>query len=114
MIKRVLMLACLLLAACASAPRPAAPSVAEIVRMSQEKVADDTIMNRIRDSRGVYKLSASELIELRRQGVSEKVLDYMQNTYFDEVRRSDRAYPGVFGGVWGGGGGSGVGVGIGF
>lgn len=112
--KRWILLSCLLIASCASVPRPAPPSMAEIVRMSQDKVSDEAIMDRIRASQGVYKLSASEFIEMRRQGVSDKVLDYMQNTYFDAVRRSERASPGMFGGVWGGSGGSGVGIGIGF
>lgn len=99
---------------CASAPRPAPLTTAEIVQMSQRKIADDIIVERIRASGAVYRLSAAELVKLHDQGVSDSVLNAMQNTQIEEVRGYGGRSTGVFGGVWGGSRGSGVGVGIGF
>lgn len=104
----------LTLLGCASAPRPTAPTTAEIVQMSQRKLPDDIIIERIRASRAVYRLSAAELVKLHDQGVSDAVLNAMQNTQIEEVRGYGARSTGVFGGIWGGSGGSGVGVGIGF
>lgn len=102
------------LSACASAPRPAPLTTAEIVQMSQRKIADDIIIERIRASGAVYRLSAAELVKLHDQGVSDAVLNAMQNTQIEEVRGYAGRSTSVFGGVWGGGRGGGVGVGIGF
>ena len=104
----------LALQGCATAPRPAALTTAEIVQMSQRKLSDDIIIERIRASGAVYRLSAAELVKLHDQGVSDAVLNAMQNTQIEEVRGYGGRSTGVFGGVWGGGRGGGVGVGIGF
>lgn len=104
----------LALQGCASVPRPAPLTTAEIVQMSERKLADDIIIERIRASRAVYRLSAAELVKLHDQGVSNAVLNAMQNTQIEEVRGYGGRSTGVFGGVWGGGRHGGVGVGIGF
>lgn len=109
----VMLLAFAALSACASAPRPAPLTTAEIVQMSQRKIADDIIIERIRASGAVYRLSAAELVKLHDQGVSDAVLNAMQNTQLEEVR-GYAGRTGVFGGVWGGSRGGGVGVGVGF
>lgn len=109
----LMLLAFAALSACASAPRPAPPTTAEIVQMSQRKIADDIIIERIRASGAVYRLSAAELVKLHQQGVSDAVLNAMQNTQIEEVRGC-AGRTRVFGGVWGGSRGSGVGVGVGF
>lgn len=104
----------LALQGCASAPRPAPLTTTEIVQMSQRKLSDDIIIGRIRASGAVYRLSAAELVKLHDQGVSDAVLNAMQNTQIEEVRSYGGRSTGFFGGVWGGGRGGGVGVGIGF
>lgn len=104
----------LALQGCASAPRPAPLTTTEIVQMSQRKLSDDIIIKRIRASGAVYRLSAAELVKLHDQGVSDAVLNAMQNTQIEEVRGYGVRSTGVFGGIWGGGRGGGVGVGIGF
>ena len=104
----------LALQGCASAPRPAPLTTAEIVQMSQRRLSDDLIIERIRASRTVYRLSAAELVKLHDQGVTNAVLNAMQNTQIEEVRNYGGRSTGVFGGVWGGGRHGGVGVGIGF
>ena len=110
----MLILGLALLSGCASAPRPAPLTTAEIVQMSQRKLSDDIIIERIRASGAVYRLSAAELVKLHDQGVSDAVLNALQNTQIEEVRGYGARSTGVFGGIWGGSGGSGVGVGIGF
>jgi len=50
----------------------------EIVRMSKAGATPDLIIAAIRDSRSGYALSATQMIELARQGVDGKVLDHIQ------------------------------------
>jgi len=71
--------------------RPPQPvSVAEIVQMSKNGTPALSIIETIRRSGTVYRLSASQLADLRTQGVADKVLNYMQHTYLQSVRRNQR------------------------
>ncbi len=71
-------------------------SVSEIVQMSKAGKSDTAIIDKIRHSGTVYRLSASQLVGLNRQGVSDGVINYMQQTYLEAVRRnqqlSDQSY----------------------
>ena len=106
-----------LLGGCASwgTPRPPAPTVEEIVQWSNDKVAPEEIIERMNKARAVYRLAASELADLKSRGVSDKVIDYMQETYiaaerWDEYQRTrDQyffygwpGYPGFYGPYWAG------------
>jgi hypothetical protein len=74
----------LALAGCAtSPPRPAPPSVAEVVTLSGQGEAPEVIIQRMKDGRGLYSLSGSELAELGAKGVAPEVLDYMQQTLLE-------------------------------
>jgi hypothetical protein len=53
--------------------------------MSKEGVPAETIIERMRDSDTVYRFTAAQLANLREQGVSDQVIDYMQQTYLDAV-----------------------------
>jgi hypothetical protein len=77
----------LLLAGCASLskPLPPAPTVDEIVQLSQ-KTPPEEIIRRMRDSRALYRLSGSQLADLKLRGVADPVLDYMQKTQLDAER----------------------------
>lgn len=77
------------LAGCATTPLPPPPTAAEIVQMAKEGQSADAIIQRIQQSRAVYQLSATQLAQLREQGVPDKVIDYMQQTYIDAVRFSE-------------------------
>ena len=59
--------------------------------MSKENVPAETIVNKMRDSRAVYRLNAAQLAKLHDQGVADLVLNYMQETYLNAVRREDLA-----------------------
>src|SRR5256885_16616213 len=66
----------------------------EVVEMAKSGVPSDAIIQKLKDSGTIYQLSASELVQLHRQGVPEPVLDYMQATYLQAIRREEasRAY----------------------
>ena len=64
------------------APAPAAPvplsnGVGEILKLAQAKVSDDTTVAFIGYSGKIYNLSAPEIVYLRQQGVSDRVLTVM-------------------------------------
>ena len=66
---------------------PPPVTVPEIIQMSKEGVPADTLIERMRDSETVYRLTAAQLAELHEQGISDQVIDYMQQTYVDAVRQ---------------------------
>ncbi len=76
----------LLTAGCATAPRPPPPAAEEIVDLSKAGVPADAIIERIRESDAIYDLPASALARLRDQGVSDRVIDEMQQTRIDAAR----------------------------
>jgi hypothetical protein len=60
-------------------------SVSEIVDMSRAGVPSSEICAEIQRTGTVYRLSASQLADLRQQGVSDDVINYMQKTYLEAV-----------------------------
>lgn len=77
----------LLVSGCATYERrPPPPTLDEIVQMSKQGVAPEEIIRRLKETGAVYELSGSKLAALREAGVSDKVLDYLQQTYVDAVR----------------------------
>lgn len=78
------------------------------MQMSKDKVPDDQIIKKIAESGTIYRLTASQLADLRQAGVSDQVINYMQMTYLDAVRREqareDMRYwsPGPNGYLYGG------------
>lgn len=62
---------------------PAAPALAygvsDVLKLSQAKVSDDTIIAYIKSSRNSYGLNASQILYLKDQGVSDQVLTAMLN-----------------------------------
>ncbi len=61
--------------------------VSEVIQMSKENVPTEIIVNKMRDSKTVYRLNAAQLAQLHDQGVADPVLNYMQETYLNAVRR---------------------------
>lgn len=57
----------------------------EIVQMTQQKVADEVIINHIRTTGSNYDLRTDDILFLRQQGVSDRVIAEMQ------VRRAPHA-----------------------
>src|SRR5258705_12272053 len=64
--------------------------VSEVIQMSKENAPAETSVDKMRYSGTVYRLNAAELAQLHDQGVSDPVLDYMQQTLINNVRREQR------------------------
>jgi hypothetical protein len=65
-------------------------TVSDVIHMSQEGVPAETILDHMRESKTVYRLTASQLAQLRGQGVANQVVDYMQQTALYAVRHDQR------------------------
>jgi hypothetical protein len=79
------------LAGCANmtGERPAPLTRAEIVRMAQAGEPPGNIIERLQATQSVIFLSATEILELNRQGVQPEVLEWMQREQVRELRRRD-------------------------
>jgi len=92
----LLLLLPLLAVGCATRPRPAPLSLAEVISMSKAGAWDDDIIRRIEESGTVYRLGANDVVRLRQEGVSERVINYMMETYtraaVNEQQRRDAFY----------------------
>jgi hypothetical protein len=104
----LVILGSLLLVGCASFQGSQAPvTVPQIIQMSQEKVTAYEIIKRIHMSGTVYRLDASQITSLREQGVSDPVINHMQRTYLEAVRKHkqlvDRSHWTEVDGWWYGG-----------
>ena len=76
-----------LLSGCAIlAPSKPAVTVGEVIQMSKEGVPAQTIVQRMRDSETVYRLTAAQLAELHDLGVADPVLNYMQRSFIEAER----------------------------
>jgi hypothetical protein len=78
-------------------------TVDQIVQMSKAGTPSDDIIKQIAESGTIYRLNASQLADLRQAGVSDQVINYMQQTYLDAVRR-DQARQDMRYWAWGPGG----------
>lgn len=67
-------------AADAMAALPPPPSLQEIIRMTQQGVADETIITLVRQSRAVYRLTPDEISMLKDNRVSDRVVQELINT----------------------------------
>jgi len=55
-------------------------SVADVKALAKAGISEDVIINQIQNSRTVYHLSASDIVDLRDAGVTDKIVNYMINT----------------------------------
>lgn len=98
----------LALVGCASVPPPAPVTIPDVIRLSRAGDPPEKIIQRMRDAGMVYRLKGSQLARLHQQGVPDTVLDYMQHTYLEAVRRDqymedwNRWWPGPDGYFYGG------------
>jgi hypothetical protein len=67
--------------------RPAPVTVPQIVSMAKSGVPAAGIISKIKASGTAYRLKASQLAKLENDGVPAEVINYMQKTYIDAVRR---------------------------
>ena len=62
-------------------------TVPQIVAMSREGVPAEEIIGRIQHSRVIYRLLPNQVEYLRRKGVSDQVLAFIQNSYRSALQR---------------------------
>ena len=62
-------------------------TVPEIIAMSKKGMPAKDIIAKIKASHTLYNLKASQLADLRDQGVPNQVINYMQRTYLIAVKR---------------------------
>lgn len=71
-------------------------TIPDIVEMSRTGVPPEAIIDKMRESRTVYRLKADEIAELREEGVPESVVDYIQEAYANALKQnqalSERKY----------------------
>ena len=75
-------------AGCLSASPPPEPvTVPDVVAMSKSGTPTSDILLKMKESGTVYRLTASQLSDLTKDGVAPEVIDYMQQTYLEAVRK---------------------------
>ena len=62
------------------ATAPPALTLAQIKEMTAKGVSDDTLLNALRASRAVYKLTSKDVMDLQEAKVSQAVIDYLLST----------------------------------
>jgi len=88
-----LFLGVLLLAGCATVSRPVPLTQADVISMTKAGLTDEEIIRRIDGTRTVFRLGSDDVVRLRQEGVSDRVVNYMLDTYtryaVAEQRRRD-------------------------
>jgi hypothetical protein len=64
-------------------------TVPEIIDMTKAGASDQEIVNEIQQSKTVYKLDGNAYARLRQIGVSDNVINYMQETYTNKMQNSE-------------------------
>lgn len=83
-----LILAALSLSGCVVVrPRPEPVSPEEIIRLSEEGVPPEEIIEKIRASRTVYRMDAEDVVRLDERGVDKQVIDFMMDTERRAIKR---------------------------
>jgi hypothetical protein len=94
------MLLPLLVVGCATTPPPPPLSPAEIISMTKAGSWDEDIIRRIDSTGTVFRLGADDVVRLRKEGVSDRVINYMMDTYtraaVAEQQRRDYHYYGGY------------------
>lgn len=55
-------------------------TVSDVESLVKAGIGDDIIISQIRNSRTIYHLTTTDIIALKNNGVSERIIDYMINT----------------------------------
>jgi hypothetical protein len=73
----------LLVMGCAThKPAPPPPlTQADVISMVKMGVADEEIMRRIDETRSVFRLSSEDVVRLRNEGLSDRLVSFMLDTY---------------------------------
>jgi hypothetical protein len=81
----------LVLGGCATFTSPRKPMpITEVVKLSKSGAESPLVIQRIRDSRTTYALRGSDFSKLKANGVPDPVLDYLQQSFVDDLDLSTR------------------------
>lgn len=64
--------------------------VSDIVQMSKEGVSSKDIIRNLKHTHSVYLLKAGQLAELKSEGVQDSVINYMERTHINYIRRNQQ------------------------
>lgn len=56
------------------------PSIHDIKTLAKSGIPDEIILKHIKETRAVFRLSSEEIIDLKKSGVSQKVINFMIRT----------------------------------
>jgi hypothetical protein len=83
--------------AAATAPPARGPlRIEDVAQLARDHISDDVILNQIRTSATVFRLTVDDINFLKQNGVSDLVIAEMQNTVYRCPRRVYTAAPVVF------------------
>jgi len=88
--------ALVLVSGCATLSGPPMLTREDVVRMSKAGGPPQVIIDRLRNTGTVIPLTASDIVQLHQAGVSQEVLDYMQQAQFAEMRRREGMLYGMY------------------
>jgi hypothetical protein len=82
--------------------------VTDIVQMSKDGISSKDIIDKLKDTHSVYLLQADQYAKLNSEGVQDSVINYMEKTKMQAIRRNQQmqdayyGYPGMYDyGYWG-------------
>ena len=73
-------------------PPPKPLTQEEIIQMAKSGTLDTDIIQKVRASGTVYRLTSTEILHLHDNGVSNSVIDFMLQDYLEAVRWQEREY----------------------
>jgi hypothetical protein len=86
-------------------PRPVPLTQSDIISMVKAGMTEEDIMRRIDETGTVFRLSSDDVMRLRNEGVPDRVVNYMLDTYtraaVAEQRRRDADYQFQYGFYYG-------------
>ena len=86
----ILLTVVILTAGCATQPRPTPLTQADVISMVKAGMTDEEIITRIDQTRSVFRLGSEDVIRLRQDGVSDRIVNYMLDTYAKYVAYQQR------------------------
>ena len=75
---------------CATKPRPQPCNQADVISMVKAGVTDEEIIRQIESTRTVFRLGSDDVVRLRNDGVGDRVVNHMLDTYTRYVADQER------------------------
>jgi hypothetical protein len=72
-------------------PRPKPMTQAEIISLAKAGIGDDVIIHQLQATRTILRLAAGDIVRLRQEGVSERVVNHLLDSYTRAAVAEQRA-----------------------